>query len=161
MKFRHALLALLAFGVGFAGLADQADAQGFGRRAGRQGKMNADGARGARIGLRGGQQAGPFAALELTEDQQAKLQELRETHRAQMAELRASGTRPTAEEIQQIREEHRAQFEAILTSEQLAQLEQLRANCPQGQEGTTDAASKPTGAAVQSSSWSEVKEQMK
>ena len=133
MKLRHALLALLACGVGFAGLIDQANARGNGRGNGRQGKMNSEKIKGAKKGFRGGEDAegaGPLAALGLSDEQKAQIQELRAAHRAQMEEFRDSGTRPDRETMEQLREKHRGQFEAILSPEQL---EQFRANRPEGE----------------------------
>lgn len=139
MKLRHALLTLLACGVGIAGLADQADARGNGRGKDRQDKMNSEKVKGGQKGFRSGQGAegaGPLADLELSDEQQAQIQELREGFRAQMEEIRDAGTRPDRETMEQIREDHRAQFEAILTSEQFEQFEQLKADRQgQGRQG--------------------------
>ena len=83
-------------------------------------------------GRRGGRRgAGAiFGALELTDGQKEQLQALREKNRAEMQPFRDSGQRPTQEQMEQIRQTHRQAFESILSEEQRAKLEELRANRP-------------------------------
>jgi len=109
---------------------------------------------------------GPFAALELTYEQAEAIQALRETQRADREAQRETGERPTQEEREAIREAHRAAIAEILTAEQLAQLEELRANrpnrnAPVGEETEITPAAKPVGAAIESSSWAGIKSQVR
>ena len=64
--------------------------------------------------------------LELGDGQQAQLQALRRRHRQQMEELKASGD-VSREQVRALREQYREAFQAVLTEEQGAQLEELRA----------------------------------
>ncbi len=59
-------------------------------------------------------------------DQQAQLQALRRRHRQQMEKLKASGD-VAREQVRALREQYREAFQAVLTEEQRAQLEELRA----------------------------------
>ena len=142
MKARTFFLALLVFGIGFTGLTE---AQRGGRRWGgkqdrpqlteeqkaqfmaRCEQMQQDGKfwgrRGGRVGM--------FGALELTDAQKEQFQALREQNRAEMQPFRDSGQRPTQEQMEQIRQTHRQAFESILSEEQRAKLEELKANRPQ------------------------------
>ncbi len=78
---------------------------------------------------------GPGQALNLTEDQQAQLQALRQQGHAEAEALHESGG-ADREAFKALRESHRVQFQAILTDEQRDQLETLRAereaNRPEG-----------------------------
>ena len=85
----------------------------------------ARGGRGHGRGPRGEDRA--RAALDLSEDQKAQLQSLRKQHRAEMRELRASGD-ASREHILALREQRRAAFDAVLTNEQRATLEEHRAS---------------------------------
>ena len=186
MKARHALLILLAFSVGFAGLVE---ARGRARRGevnlteeqkaqfqARREAMQQDGQ--CSLQPRGG--AGFSGALELSDEQKTQLQELMQPHREAMQAIRTqvqdgSLTRDEARtKIEALRETHRAEMQKILTQEQLDKIEELRANRPQrgrwgaageGEEGdvvTTEAAMKigesaPTS--VESQSWGNIKKQ--
>jgi Spy/CpxP family protein refolding chaperone len=78
---------------------------------------------------------GPGQALNLTEDQQAQLQALRQQGHAEAEALHESGGADRGA-FKALRESHRVQFQAILTDEQRDQLETLRAeweaNRPEG-----------------------------
>ncbi|NKB70841.1 MAG: hypothetical protein GKR89_27540 [Candidatus Latescibacteria bacterium] len=71
--------------------------------------------------------------LDLSEDQIAQLQAMRQEHRAQMEAHRESGERPSREEMQAVRQQHQEALAAILTPAQLQQLEELKAE--RGQRG--------------------------
>jgi len=109
---------------------------------------------------------GAFAELELTAEQTEAIQALRETQLAAREENREAGERPTREEMEAVREAHRAAIAEILTEEQLAQLEELRANrpnrnAPVEEETEITPAAKPVGAAIESSSWGSIKSQVR
>ena len=133
MKARHAFIALLAFGVSFASLAEA-------QRAGRRGNARMDKRTGeqseqVQLPRQRGPAEGAFAALELTDEQKEAFQAMRESHREEMQAQRETGERPTQEEMEAFREQHQAAVAEILTDEQFAQLEELRANRPGGQDG--------------------------
>lgn len=86
--------------------------------------------RGGRGGQRGDRAAGPFAQLELTEDQKAAIKSLRETQREQMQTGRAAGTLDR-EAVRAAREAHHQAVMELLTPEQRSTLEELRADAPQ------------------------------
>lgn len=164
MKARHAFIAMLALGIGFASLAE---AQRGGRRGGTRNAKARTGEQTEQFQGRGqrGPGEGPFAALELTAEQTEAIQALRESQRADREARRETGERPTQEEMEAIREAHRTAIAEILTEEQLAQLEELRANRPnwngpEEEEAITPAA-KPVGAAIESSSWAGIKSQVR
>ena len=95
---------------------------------------------------------GKFKRLNLTEDQKAQMQQIKESTRTQMQEIltpdqlqklqeaKASGqkkrgvfrslnlTDAQKAELKKIRESKKAQFEAILTDEQKAQLQEMKQN---------------------------------
>ena len=101
---------------------------------------------------REGKREGKFKRLNLTEDQKAQMQQIRESARAQMQEVltpeqlekleaaKASGqkkrevfrslnlTDAQKAEMKEIKESKKAQFEAILTDEQKAQLQEMKQN---------------------------------
>ncbi|MEM7714549.1 MAG: P pilus assembly/Cpx signaling pathway, periplasmic inhibitor/zinc-resistance associated protein [Cyanobacteria bacterium P01_A01_bin.68] len=101
---------------------------------------------------REGKREGKFKRLNLTEDQKAQMQQIRESARAQMQEVltpeqlekleaaKASGqkkrevfrslnlTDTQKAEMKEIKESKKAQFEAILTDEQKAQLQEMKQN---------------------------------
>jgi len=66
--------------------------------------------------------------LDLSDEQWASIKELLEARKAHMKQYRASGERPTKEEMQARREAMKQSFEAILTPDQLARLEEMKAN---------------------------------
>ena len=68
------------------------------------------------------------SAIDLTDTQQAQIQALREEHRAQMQTMRQGGELDR-ESMQAIREEHRDAVHSLLTDEQKATLEEMRAQC--------------------------------
>ena len=112
MSFRHIIAAGLV--VGMAGL-NAADAGGNkGRHRG-----------GHRMGPRA-EGGPPHVVLNLSEDQKAEAQALREQHRAAVEALHSSGE-VTREDIRTLREQRRAAFEEILTDDQRAQLVELKA----------------------------------
>lgn len=63
--------------------------------------------------------------LNLSDEQQEQLKALRQEHRQQMQAFKESGERPSPEQMQELRQAHRAAFEAILTTEQAAALQQF------------------------------------
>ena len=134
MKARHAFIAMLALGIGFASLAE---AQRGGRRGGTRNAKARTGEQTEQFQGRGqrGPGEGPFAALELTAEQTEAIQALRESQRADREARRETGERPTQEEREVVREAHRAAVADILTDAQLAQLEELKANRPERPEG--------------------------
>ena len=69
---------------------------------------------------------GALMRLELGDDQQAQLQALRRRHRQQMEKSKASGD-VAREQVRALREQYREAFQAVLTEEQRAQLDELRA----------------------------------
>ena len=71
---------------------------------------------------------GLVSAIQLTDTQQAQIQALREEHRAQMQTMRQGGELDR-ESMQAIREEHRDAVHSLLTDEQKATLEEMRAQC--------------------------------
>jgi Spy/CpxP family protein refolding chaperone len=71
------------------------------------------------------------AGLELSEDQKEQMKTLHEAQREKMQALRAGDERPSHEDMQSLREEFRTNLAGILTPEQLAQLEERRANRPE------------------------------
>ena len=101
---------------------------------------------------RGRKGEGKFKCLNLTEDQKAQMQQIRESASAQMQEIltpeqlekleaaKASGqkkrevfrslnlTDAQKAEMKKIKESRKAQFEAILTDEQKAQLQEMKQN---------------------------------
>lgn len=60
--------------------------------------------------------------LGLNDDQKAQMKTLRETHRDAIKSLRASGERPSRDEMKELFSSHREQMEQILTPDQLDQL---------------------------------------
>ena len=165
MKARHAFIGILALGIGLASLAE---AQRGGRGGGGRSMKARTGEQTEQFQGRGqrGSGEGPFAALELPDEQPEALQALREAQRADREAQRETGERPTQEEREAIREAHRAAIAEILTAEQLAQLEELRANrpnrnAPVGEETEITPAAKPVGAAIESSSWAGIKSQVR
>ena len=154
MKARHFFFALLAFGVCLTSvteaqrtrkpqrsgqerpqLTEEQKQQWQAAHQERMGEQDPRG-EGVRQGRRGGRMNGPedpFAALELNDVQKEQIQALRKSQRADMQAQRETGERPTQEEMEGIREQHRAAVAEILTDEQFAQLEQLRADRPEGQ----------------------------
>jgi len=137
MKARHAFIGILALGIGFASLAE---AQRGGRRGGGRSMKGQVGEQTEQFQGRGqrGSGEGPFAALELTDEQTEALQALREAQQADREAQRETGERPTQEEREAIRETRQAAVAEILTDEQIAQLEELRANRPERSEGQGD-----------------------
>ena len=105
--------------LGLVGLTT-ADAQWGGRR----------GRAGGRMGQFQGAPAGPFAQLELTEDQRAAIQALRQTRLEQMQALREAGILDR-EAAQAAWEGHRQAVFDLLTPVQQSRLEELRAQAPQ------------------------------
>lgn len=112
----------------------EARAERPGRRAGRQGR-NDSGWRevGARMGE--GPGAGPgAAALDLSDEQAARLREIRESYEPQMQDIRSglrAGTltrEEAAARLEAIRDAIHEATEGILTADQLAVLEEHRAN---------------------------------
>ena len=179
MKTRTLFLTLLAFGIGFTGLIE---AQRGGRRWGgkqdrpqmteeqkaqfmaRCEQMQQDGKFRGRRGGRGGL----FGALELTDAQKEEFKALREQNRAEMQKFRDSGERPTQEQMEQIRQAHRRVFESILSDEQRAKLEELRANRPrrdgsgaaetvETESASTIAPQDETPTSVKAESWGKIK----
>jgi Spy/CpxP family protein refolding chaperone len=137
MKARHALIALLTFGIGIASLAE---AQRGKRGRMRRGAVNMTEEQKAEFQARrqqlveegqcgiGLQDRTPlFDQLELTEEQKAELLALRQSHREEMQARRETGERPTQEEIAAFRQAHQEALADILDEEQLAKLEELRA----------------------------------
>ena len=125
---------------------------------------------GMRPGRRGGWRGrgAVFGALELTDDQKEQFKVLREEHRAEMQKFRDSGERPTQEEMEQIRQAHRRVFESILSDEQRAKLEELRANRPrrdgsgaaetvETESASTIAPQDETPTSVKAESWGKIK----
>ena len=159
MRLRHVLPVLLALGVGLSCLADPADARRGGRGGGRAGggqkKGNlteeqrqarkekraerqetlTDEERAAMKEQRQQRTGDRFAELNLTDDQKAKLQTVRDKYSTRTQELRDSGERPSADEMKTIREQQQAEIAGILTAEQRAQLEERRAQRPEGGRG--------------------------
>lgn len=89
---------------------------------------------------RGGrlQSRGPaffFEQLELTDAQQEQLKELHQELRAEMQSVRESGERPDPEAMRAIREAHFEKLESVLTEEQRARFEDLRAKFGAGGRG--------------------------
>jgi Spy/CpxP family protein refolding chaperone len=86
---------------------------------------------------------GPLAALNLTPDQKAKLAVLRTDFRSK-ADVIRSNTALTPEQkkeqIKALREANKTQVEAILTPEQLAQLQKLKAERKEHRKHGGDAA---------------------
>lgn len=66
--------------------------------------------------------------LNLSEDQAAALDALREKHRATMQALRETGERPSREIMREQFAAHRSEIEAILNPDQLAALEEMKEN---------------------------------
>ncbi len=136
------------------------------RPEGRDGKSG-QGRRGGPHGQAGPRGGGALAALELTAEQQEQLQALRETQHAERELHRESGERPTDEEREQIHAAHQEAIAAILTPDQLAQLEELKAQRPERPSRGTEAekeeesvpAAKPAGATIESISWGHIKSQ--
>ena len=64
--------------------------------------------------------------LDLSDEQAAQIEALRDKHRAEMQALREAGERPSRDAMRERFEAHRAQFEALLTPDQLATLEELK-----------------------------------
>lgn len=64
--------------------------------------------------------------LNLNEEQASQIEALHQKHRAEMQALREAGKRPSREAMRERFENHRAQFEALLTPNQLATLEELK-----------------------------------
>jgi len=81
-------------------------------------------------GPRGGGGGMP-EGLNLSEDQKTQLQALHQEHREQRQALRDSDQRPSPEEREAMGEQFRAELAKILTPEQLATLEEHRANRPE------------------------------
>ena len=108
---RHILIAGLVVGTISMVSLSAVDAGGRGRGAGHH--------RGA------GGPGGPGAALDLTDDQKAQMQGLREQFRTQIQELRDAGELSRAD-VQAFHEQRRTAVEGILTDEQKAQLADLK-----------------------------------
>ena len=73
---------------------------------------------------------GPFASLNLTPDQKAKIQVLRADLRSKAETIRSNAAltpEQKKEQIKALREANRTQIEAILTPDQLAQLQKAKA----------------------------------
>ena len=71
------------------------------------------------------------AGLDLNDEQKEQMKTLRQAQREQMETLRESGERPSREDMQAWREQFRVDLAGILTSEQMTQLEEHRANRPE------------------------------
>ena len=96
-----------------------------GRRPGRGGRFGrGPGGRGDGAGL--------GSALDLTDTQKEKLAALRDQHQGDMQTLRQDWE-ANREEIQALRQQHREAFLALLDDDQKAQLEERRAERPEGQ----------------------------
>lgn len=115
--------------------------------------------------------AAPFVtALGLTDEQEAQMAALRADLRTRLQALRASGTVDRAQ-ARVLFAAHREQVQALLTDEQRAKLEELRANRPVGPwrgrgkselagDGASvgsESASKTSSEAQQPRSWAQVK----
>jgi len=137
MKARYTLIALLACGIGIASLAE---AQRGKRGRMRRGAVNLTEEQKAefqarrqqlmeegQLGIRVKGRTPLFEALDLTDEQKASIQALRQSHREEMQARRETGERPTEEEIAAFRQAHREAIADILDEEQLAKLEELRA----------------------------------
>jgi len=73
---------------------------------------------------------GPFASLNLTPDQKAKIDVLRTDLRTKVETIRSNAAltpEQKKEQIKSLREANRTQVEAILTPDQLAQLQKAKA----------------------------------
>ncbi len=112
---------LLTCGLLLASAAQQATAQ-----PGRGHGAAARGAAGRRQEPDISQLRNRCSELDLTEEQAAALQALRQDMREQMRALRETGVRPSREGAAEMQAVRRARLENILTEEQLAQLEQRR-----------------------------------
>ena len=73
----------------------------------------------------GQKQEQAFSQLNLTADQKAKLQSIREAQKKEMQELRKSGS-VTPEQRKALHEKYRAQFDAVLTPAQKEQFQKQR-----------------------------------
>jgi Spy/CpxP family protein refolding chaperone len=78
-----------------------------------------------RRGGRGQRGRHGFGQLDLSDTQQEQLKTLRQEQREQMQARRESGERPSPEEIEAHRAESRAKLAKILTSDQLATLDEI------------------------------------
>ncbi len=94
-------------------------------------EMKAEG-RGHGPRRRGGSKGGPMMhalkKLDLSDEQWASIKELHQARRAEMEQYKASGQRPTREEMQARHQAMRVSIEAILTPEQLSLLGEMKAS---------------------------------
>ena len=118
--------AIAALVVAVAGLS-ATEAQGRGGRGhGRGQKGMCPQVDGQELGQRGGQRGAILEQLDLSDTQKEQLQALREEHRTEMQTMRQGGELDR-ESMQAIREEHRDAIQSLLTDEQKASLEEMRA----------------------------------
>jgi Spy/CpxP family protein refolding chaperone len=139
-------------------------------RAEREANRPEDGHRG-----RQGQRPGLSSVIELSDDQESQIETLRGDFRTQVEALRASGE-GSREQGKALFEAHREQVQALLTDEQLATLQEYRAQRETNHEGngrrhgrgghqgavddaneTETVAAQKSAAAVETRSWSVVK----
>ena len=99
-------------------------------------------------------------ALELTAEQKAQWRELLQQQRQRVQELREEGEVLSRDAVGAVRERHRNAFEAILTPEQAAKLEEIRDTWRRRQEeedAELDFGIEEDGTAVEEESWGSIK----